>query len=292
MMSSQSSDDIDVTLPVRPEDILLASVAYNAPEMRSLDSIIAQREQSTAVTPLPVEILLRIRSNLQQELFKSLAEETSRALVQYESTLVEGLCADCYWWNSDIYGQDVWAWVENGYRGPCSCCVVGDNDPRVPSPERQQVLDLYEDFDISSRAQWIRAYVSKKYLQSHTKGHKRAWSFVKETLASFGCEHERKTVPPPKAPTDAAGVIADLKKAQTRNGYATASFGAPVIIRQSASVQQTEDADATLRRLERELAIKPIPTSPCEAVQPSISSEGKQCFFPESHLVALTTVAS
>ena len=114
MMSPQSSDDIDVTLPVRPEDILLASVAYNAPEMRSLDSIIAQREQSTAVTPLPVEILLRIRSNLQQELFKSLAEETSRALVEYESTLVEGLCADCYWWNSDIYGQDVWAWVENG----------------------------------------------------------------------------------------------------------------------------------------------------------------------------------
>lgn len=249
--------------------------------MNTLDSIIALRShntQSSSSTSLPVEILLRIRSNLQQSLVDALAEETSQALVDYESALVEGLCADCFWWNSDVYGSDVWSWVENDYRGPCSCCVVGYNDPRIPSPTKERVTELYGDAEIVSRAQWIRTYISRTYLRnSRTKSTK---SFVRKTLESLGCVYEQKVVIP-KAPVDDAGVIEGLKKAQTQNSYATASFGAPIIIRQSASLQQAEDADVTLRRLQRELAVRPILTS-CgdEVAQPSrILSESSATRF-------------
>ena len=110
----------------RPEDVLFACVAYTRPELLFFDRIIAchsngslQLQASTSSSPssshapaslhsLPPEILLRVRTHLHTALVSSIAEEAAAALREYEDALLDGLCEDCFWWNYDMYGEDVW----------------------------------------------------------------------------------------------------------------------------------------------------------------------------------------
>ena len=120
-------------LVARSEDVLLACVAYNRPEMRALDALIrlcssgdlrvsllasatTSEGKARSIASLPTDLLLRVRSHLQTSLLQQLAAEATTALAQYGAALVEGLCAGCLWWNADVYCNGVRAWVEAGYR--------------------------------------------------------------------------------------------------------------------------------------------------------------------------------
>lgn len=208
----------------RPEDVLLAAVAYTRPQMLALDDLISP---SNATLALPTELLLHIRAHLQSLLVSQLADEAAASLFEYESALVEGLCPDCYWWNTDIYGTDVWAWVEHGYRGACACVVAGetapastsspstdaarsatsrprsvsdlmrDHDPRKPSLAKRRILATFTGVDIENRGQWLRAYVSRTYFDG-----KPAWATAKGILADLGCSSRfERTAPAPPPPS-------------------------------------------------------------------------------------------
>lgn len=297
--TATTTNDSTCTIIARPEDVLLACVAYNRPEMRTLDVLIRRRSQGLLATStssaLPTELLLRIRSHLQTTLRAQLALEAKAALVQYESAHVEGLCTDCFWWNNDIYGSDVWAWVEAGYRGACACVVgaaaVSDSeahDPRISSPSKQQVERMYNGLTIGNRAQWLRAYVSRAHC-----GGERAWTAANRVLREFGCVNEvqghrrqrsREVEDQPQQQQQqiqsreagAALTALELKKAAL--GFVPGGFGSPVAIRPSDERAAIEDASVTLARLQRELD---IPTS---TEEPSIIAEPSTLFFPPPSL--------
>ncbi|KAI5124106.1 hypothetical protein M0805_000920 [Coniferiporia weirii] len=269
-----SSFNDNNALLARPEDVFHACVAYNRPEMLALDSIIRLRssdalvvstaKQGATLASLPAEIFLRIRSHLQSSLRSTVAEHTVVALREYQAALVEGICPDCYWWNVDIYGEDVWAWVENGYRGACSCVVSGDVDPRVPSPSKSRVLSTFEGLEIPSRAHWFRAHVSRTHLRSAS-----SWRFARDVLAEFGCT-PRITAPqaaePPQSDFDA------FKKATKRT--LPCDFGALISIAPTEQRSAAEEPAITLRRLTRELGI-----SSCTADEPSIALESSSAQY-------------
>lgn len=275
-----TNDDNSIT--VRPEDVLLASVAYSRPEMLALDNIIALHSQNklvldaamndkTTIQALPAEILLRVRAQLQTALVASLAEDAATALVDYESALVEGICPDCFWWNTDIYGEDLWAWVENGYRGACSCVVSGDVDPRTPSENKRRITAMFEDVEITTRGQWLRQYLARTYLG---KKDTTAWQFARGVLDEFGCTHRFERKPSAiAAAAAAASAQADAtlsgepkKEAHRRN--TSCDFGALVRVSQSAQRSSTEESAITLRRLIRELDLKaPAEDEPSIAIQ-------------------------
>ncbi|KAL5535703.1 hypothetical protein ACEPAF_3797 [Sanghuangporus sanghuang] len=286
-----ATDDDCYSLTVRPEDLLLACVAYSRPEMLALDKIIslhsqnalvlgAEVEQSKSIADLPVELLLRIRAELQSTLFASLKAEAAAALEQYQAALVEGICPDCFWWNSDVYGSDVWTWVENGYRGACSCAIVGDIDPRSPSETKRHILRKFQGIDIGTRGSWLRSYIQRTYLDEKTS----AWSFARGILAQFGCKHrfERPqsqyppsapaaTSPMPTVPEDTTTTTAisgqpEVKKTPRR--ITSCDFGALVRIFQRPERNESEEPEITLRRLLRELDLKaPADDEPSIALQ-------------------------
>ncbi|KAL5534051.1 hypothetical protein ACEPAG_511 [Sanghuangporus baumii] len=288
-----SADDNCYSITVRPEDLLLACVAYSRPEMLALDKIIslhsqnalvldAEVEQSKSIADLPVELLLRIRAELQSSLFASLKAEVAAALEQYQAALVEGICQDCFWWNSDVYGSDVWTWVENGYRGACSCAIVGDIDPRSPSETKRHVLRKFQGIDIGTRGSWLRAYIQRTYLDEKTS----AWNFARGILAQFGCKHrfERPqsqypstapattspmpTVPENNTTTTAMSGQPEVKKTPRR--ITSCDFGALVRILQRPERSESEESEITLRRLLRELDLKaPADDEPSIALQSS-----------------------
>lgn len=196
-------------LLARPEDVLLAAVAYTRPQMLVLDDLIASQSAAKATLVLPNELLLHIRSDLQSLLVSQLADEATAELFEYESALVEGLCTDCYWWNTDVYGSDVWSWVEHGYRGACACLIAEDTssvpskpsfgrprassvsslaehelDPRHPSPSKRRIQATFSGIQIESRGQWLRTYISRTYF-----GGEPAWRAAKRILADLGCAH-------------------------------------------------------------------------------------------------------
>ena len=124
-------------------------------------------------------MLLHIRAFLQVELVRQLTEETYAALADYESTLVEGLCEDCFMWNCDIYGTDVWEWVENGYKNVCDCCVKGI-DNRVFSTRKINSMQQYGQLNIRTRRQWLEAYISHSYL-----GGQDIWETMNEAVIRY-----------------------------------------------------------------------------------------------------------
>lgn len=126
-------------LTARPEDVLYASVAYTRDEMQAFDHIIALHSSGSlqldpahdlntkSILSLPVELMLDIRHHLHRSLTERTRTEAAGALAAYEDALVHGLCADCFWWNFDMHGADVWDWVKSGYREACHC---GGRRPR------------------------------------------------------------------------------------------------------------------------------------------------------------------
>lgn len=297
MPSSPLADDDSLSVTVRPEDLLLASVAYSRPEVLSLDKIIELRsqnaldtsaEQAKSIADVPVELLLRIRAELQSSLFAALKKEAAAALEQYQAALVEGICPDCFWWNSDVYGTDVWTWVENGYRGACSCAVVGDIDPRSPSETKRRTLSKFQGLDIGTRGQWLRAYIQRTYLDEKTS----AWSFARGVLAQFGCRHRFERALSPQCPSSAAttaigpmptvpeesttttAVSGQLESKKTPRRITSCDFGAIVRIFQRPERNESEEPEITLRRLLRELDLK----APADD-EPSIALQSENFFF-------------
>ncbi|EJD03762.1 uncharacterized protein FOMMEDRAFT_19119 [Fomitiporia mediterranea MF3/22] len=278
-MTVTASDDAYIM--ARPEDVLLACVAYERPEMRTLDNVISlhsrnalvldnSAKSATSVLNLPAEILLRIRSHLQSELISSLTEDAAAALEEYQSALVEGICPDCFWWHTDVYGPDIWSWIENGYRGACSCAVVGDLDPRTPSEAKRRVFEKYQGFDIGSRGQWFRAYVQRTYLDDDTT----AWRFARDVLTEFGCRHrfERNSIQLPQLAAAASeSVISGEAPKKTPLRTTSCDFGALVRIGQNQQRAASEEEPATtFGRLLRELEFKvPADDEPSIALQSS-----------------------
>ncbi|KAH8119998.1 hypothetical protein DFH11DRAFT_23276 [Phellopilus nigrolimitatus] len=275
------NDNSRTSSPSGHEDVLHACIAYCHPEMLALDSLIALHARSalrvdatipraTSLLSVPQEILLRIRAQLQSALAASVAAESAAALREYEAALVEGLCPDCYWWNSDVYGEDVWDWVENGYRGACSCCVVDDVDPRVPSPAKRRVAAKYAGLDLASRAQWLRAHLSRTYLQGRSP-----WRFARGVLTELGCGHAFSAVQTPDPRDRLLGpVFSQLKKYEKRTS--PCDFGSLVEISQSRERALAEAPAITLGRLVRELDIKSFADS-----EPSIVLESSSSRFIE-----------
>lgn len=299
------------TLVARSEDVLLACVAYNRPEMHTFDAVIRLRSRGdlnattahkhrASIASLPTEVLLRIREHLQTSLRQQVAREAKTALTQYEAALVEGLCSDCFWWNTDVYGNDVWAWVEAGYRGACACVVGASrtnsrllggaaSDPRVPSESKRAVEELYGGLQIGNRAQWLRAYIAR----AHCAG-ERAWTYADRVLeGEFGCKHEVQgkrhhrryqsslsLTPSPEGTQSqsqgqalsreatAAATATGLKKAS--QGFVPGGFGSLVCVKPAEErTARGEEPRITLARLQRELDIPASNEEPSIVAEPS-----------------------
>ena len=178
---------------LKSDSLLLACMAYTRPEMRTFGHIIRlhstrslvvdeRASTQTSLLTLPPEMLLHIRSFLQAELVKQLTTDAHHALLDYESTLVEGLCEDCFTWNCDVYGTDVWEWVENGYKNVCDCCVQGV-DHRVFSDRKVISMQHYGQLNIKTRRQWLEAYVSQTCF-----GSRNVWNAINDSiLRHFNC---------------------------------------------------------------------------------------------------------
>jgi hypothetical protein len=137
---------------------------------------------ATSLLSLPAEMLLHIRSFVQARLLEELTAEIHTALTDYESALIEGLCEDCFLWNCDIYGKDVWEWVANGYKNVCDCCVKGV-DSRVFSSRKVMSMQQYAQLNIKTRREWLEAYISKTYL-----GGADVWETINESvIRRFDC---------------------------------------------------------------------------------------------------------
>jgi hypothetical protein len=215
--------------------------------MVALDELISNQSSSQGASHLPTELLLHLRSDLQSILLSQVADEAAASLFEYESSLVEGLCPDCYWWNTDIYGSDIWSWVEHGFRGACSCVVADDNvpssrsaspapgngsrshrrsssksrseierdhDSRKPSPAKRRIQELFAGVEIESRGQWLRAYVSRKYF-----GGEGAWKATKRVLNDLGCSHrfEKSLLASPSSHSETPSLTATATVNATTN---------------------------------------------------------------------------
>lgn len=283
MTNTNDHDDLANTLMLRPEDLLHACVAYTRPEMHTLNQIIALRSSGTlsvaAASPtaatlasLPPEVLLRVRAELQATLLQRAAVDTARALDEYEGALVDGLCADCFWWNHDIYGEDVWAWVENGYREACKCCVpdaARDDMARV-SAEKARVARKYAGLEIYSRRQWLDAHIARTYLpDARERADAEPWrGLVKDVLAGLGCECSAEledAYDPSLGPALASRYIERKRALQC-------SFGLAVTI----APLHADDPAVTLRRVLRELQVCP----PAAGDAPFPRLEGTSCVSP------------
>ena len=91
-----------------------------------MDSII----QNTSNTPFPTEILIVIRGWLFPMITAELLAQSATALLAYEKSLRNLLCADCVTYNFDIYGPDVWHWEQ--FSGACACLDIVE-------PGKQQI---------------------------------------------------------------------------------------------------------------------------------------------------------
>lgn len=271
----------------RTEDVLLACVAYSRPELVTFDRITrlhsagsldvaAPASSGATLNSLPPEVLLRVRGHLQASLRKSVAADTSAALTAYESALVEGLCADCFAWHSDVYGDDIWEWVENGYTGSCRCHSADSlNDEARPatSKAKQQVDALYDGLEIECRARWLRAHVSRKYCDGRG-----AWRYARNVLAELGCAARIEGGANAqnccaRCPSSAPASEAQAKRGQ-RN-YVPGNFGALVSIEPAEGSE--EDVNVVHRRLRSELG---LPLSTEEASITAKSSKFCQPVHP------------
>lgn len=298
IMDNNDHGDLANTLMLRPEDLLHACVAYTRPEMHTLNQIIALRSSGTlsvsaassktgtTLASLPPEVLLRVRAELQAALLEHTATETARALDEYEGALVDGLCADCFWWNHDIYGEDVWAWVENGYREACKCCVPdagrddSDSDMARVSAEKARVARKYAGLEIYSRRQWLDAHIARTYLpDARERADAEPWrGLVKDVLAGLGCECSAEledAYDPSLGPALASRYIERKRALQCSFGLAVTI--APLHADNLSPARRADDDPAvTLRRVLRELQVCP----PAAGDAPFPRLEGTSCVSP------------
>jgi len=250
------------------EDVLHACVAHTLDEIRTLDKIISYHATGSldiahdgrTLLSLPPELLLHIRSHLQYALCDTLSAKTLGALEDYESALIEGLCEDCFRWHYDMNGDDIWAWVENGYREACACRTNGGG-PYLSSDRQSAILRKYSGRDIYSRKQWLDIYISRTYLDGH-----HPWStVVPRVLRSFGCDfvfQNEKFDPPTLEQFFSSGTF---PRGNTLRRSAD-NFGNMIVI-QATSLSQTQAH--ILRKLSLELDIQPVELSRSPPIESS-----------------------
>ncbi|KLO11321.1 hypothetical protein SCHPADRAFT_906113 [Schizopora paradoxa] len=252
-MSSSSSTHL---LAVAPEDLLYACVAYTRNEMLEFDTIIAEHSSGALISTLPAprkslvdlpaELLLTVRHHLQASLTARTRSEAAYELATYEDTLLDGLCADCFWWNFDMHGPDVWEWVKNGYKERCQCNGGASVTPAAAETLRTRTAEASRKHPAGaststprpapvpspSKRQWLDAFVEREYRAGG------AWTeLVPSVLASLSCE--------------ISGVAAASHSAEESSAYmrdADTQFGPAVLI---------SGDDVALGRVTRELGLAP-----------------------------------
>jgi len=246
-MSSSST-----RLVVAPADLVHACVAYTRDEMQAFDTVIAEHSTGslvsatpkTSLVDLPIELLLTVRHHLHSTLTRRTRSEAAAALTAYEDALLRGLCADCFWWNFDMHGPDVWEWVKNGYKEACQCSggtgQAPAEKPEVSSRKGRSKLPSLSTVPprgIATQRQWLDAFVERTY------GAGGAWSeLVPSVLASLSCE--------------VGGVVASSSSPEELADYmrhpnASSEFGLAVVITPLRSGD-----DVALRRVTRELGLE------------------------------------
>ncbi|TFK77542.1 hypothetical protein BDN72DRAFT_49138 [Pluteus cervinus] len=115
--------------------LMYTSLVYLTPQIMTLDFMIAY---PSGAVHMPVEILLLIRRNLIPLIAELLVLHAQKALQNYGVKLSKSLCSDCFVYQHEVYGPDVWQWQQ--FRGACRCTgTTGmylqlDDPPYFPSP--------------------------------------------------------------------------------------------------------------------------------------------------------------
>ncbi|KAL1741248.1 hypothetical protein HDZ31DRAFT_84946 [Schizophyllum fasciatum] len=126
-----------------------ATLAESSTEMQTFDAILdAGLPSIPSPPPLPKEILLLIREELQLSLVYRAADEAAQALDAYEAAVRRSLCGDCLAYNQDVFGDDIWRWR---WSGPCACTA-----------DRRRRLTHRETRPFRTLGEWLEDYLSAR----------------------------------------------------------------------------------------------------------------------------------
>lgn len=168
--------------------LMHAAVAYNSPEMITMDNIIslATRGKLRTTVPqpkaslrsLPVEVLLEVRVHLVSQLASASHQRADAALIAFEAALPERLCSECALYNTQVIGESVWDWPN--YSTGCDC-------PR-PGQSAFDAALAHEGLSPRRRAfkgpgAWTQDFVAGQ-LGDNKRG---IWPLVQNMLAPTGC---------------------------------------------------------------------------------------------------------
>jgi hypothetical protein len=222
---------IIMSFAVSPIHLMHLAVAYDAPELVSLDAIIAAHSQGklqvqatsqtqTTIASIPIELLLQVRTHLLPSLVLEVNSQAVNALDNFENASSERLCTECIEYNEQVYGTAAWSWP-NFVQG-CDCPRRGTataSRPSTPAPaQRRKAGDKVP----RCRREWLA-----EHLASQLASPCAVWDAVEAMLSTVNCTiarlvdctHETSEphvsiVASPSAPC----AVAALRRARTEFG--------------------------------------------------------------------------
>ncbi|KDR85652.1 hypothetical protein GALMADRAFT_132319 [Galerina marginata CBS 339.88] len=202
--------------------LMHASLAHLSPEFQAMNNVIHQLSHTTPTCEtivLPTEVLLLIREWLLPIITVQLIKQSIIALEAYEQSLCNLLCPDCFGYNLDIYGPDIWQWEQ--FSGACAC-VPPETDTEDPHGHRTttdnggrrhyhyiskatRTTILVNPKQFVDREHWLESHLSHQAASAFSldvrfRGHSRLtqsaipppsvdiWDVVTLVLRDFQCE--------------------------------------------------------------------------------------------------------